>query len=863
VQKFIRRLNYWFRRSKLDADMAEELEFHQAMVQRDLEQSGLGADRAFHAGRLAMGNATLAREDSRAVWIWPWLQSVWQDLDYAARSFRRQPRFALVAIVALALAIGLNTSLFTVFNAIALRPWPVKEPGRVVKVFSVIKNPAKGFDNVGGFSLGECRYFAEHSKSMTGFFATRGEGGIHMDSAKVRVEYVSGSYFRVLGVEMESGRGFLPEEDRADRPVAVAVLSHTAWQNRFGGDPGVIGRPIRVEDAPFTIVGVAPPVFGGTSPELTDLWIPHPAVAFIRPNESWVRSFLHDPNFCCSDIAGRLAPGVTREQARAELSLLSADFRRQFNEKSDGVILSGTAILQKPGRKTRQIYGVFSLMFTGVMLVLLLACANVGNLLLARASARRREIGIRLSLGAGRRRIIRQLLTESLALAGVAAIFGVCLACVSPGPLFTRVVGQTSFHLQPDATVLAYTLGLAVLACLAFGLAPALHATRSGISGALRQRLPLRSFLLAVQVAISVILLTGAGLLIRGIQHVRSQDPGFAIQDIASLSFEFPIGAYKDKRIGTFFQDLTHGLDGVPGAQPFGLSVLEPLGTTRGYRGFRLPNENEKQERPILINTVSAGYFDVLRIPIVAGRNFEPADSGRGVVLVNQAMVNRYLPGENPVGKTIVVSNSPFEIAGVVRNAHTWALDEVEPAIYSPISFGVPPRLLLHNTPANVAAVTALVKNLDPRVQMKATPLSENLDRWLDSSRIGAMIAGMLGILALSLASIGISGVFAYAVQQRTQEIGIRVALGAQPRQVAAVVLGSAARSLAAGLAVGFGCALAGSRMIRQYLFGLSSADPVTYAAVIFTLAFAGLLATYLPTRRAIRLNPIKALHYE
>jgi len=226
-------------------------------------------------------------------------------------------------------------------------------------------------------------------------------------------------------------------------------------------------------------------------------------------------------------------------------------------------------------------------------------------------------------------------------------------------------------------------------------------------------------------------------------------------------------------------------------------------------------------------------------------------------------MVNRYLPGENPVGKTIVVSNSPFEIAGVVRNAHTWALDEVEPAIYSPISFGVPPRLLLHNTPANVAAVTALVKNLDPRVQMKATPLSENLDRWLDSSRIGAMIAGMLGILALSLASIGISGVFAYAVQQRTQEIGIRVALGAQPRQVAAVVLGSAARSLAAGLAVGFGCALAGSRMIRQYLFGLSSADPVTYAAVIFTLAFAGLLATYLPTRRAIRLNPIKALHYE
>ena len=839
------------------------------MIQGELEQSGLAAEEASLAGRRAMGNTTLMREDSRAVWIWPWLESIWRDLAYALRSFRRQPGFALVAILTLSCAIGLNTSLFTVFNAVALRPWPVRDPARMVKVFRLMKNPPKGFDSVGGFSVAEYRYLAEHSKSMAGFFVTRGEGGVYMDNARIRAEYVTASYFRVLGVEMERGRGFLADEDRIEAPQAVGVLTHAAWQSHFGGDPGVIGRTVRLEEIPFTIVGVAPAEFGGTSPERNDLWIPLSAIALLHPNESWVRGFLRDPTYCCSEIAGRLATGFSREQARAELSLLSSGFKQQFHEKSDGIVLSGTALLQRPGRKVRQIYGIFALMFGGVTLVLLLACANVGNLLLARAAARRREIGIRLSIGAGRTRVIRQLLTEGFALACIAAACGLSLAYMLPAPLFARVAGDFSFRLEPDAMVLGYTLGLAVLACVAFGLAPAMHATRGSFSGALKQqhaesrsRLPLRSVLLALQVSVSVILLVGAGLLTRGIEHVRALDPGFAVQDIASVSFEFPTSAYRSARLSAFFHDLATGLDSLPGAAPFGLTGLEPLGNSKSFTGFHLPNENESQQKSILTNAVSPDYFAVLRIPVVAGRNFGPEDAGHDVILVNQVMADRYFPGENPIGKTILTGR-PQQIVGVVRNAYTWGLDEVEPAFYTPISFVEPPHLLLRNTTSNMTALAAMTKRLDPRVQMHVKLLSDNLDRWLSASRMGAMVAGMLGILALLLASIGIAGVFAYSVQQRTHEIGVRIALGAQPRQVIAAVLGTSARSLVAGLAVGLAGALAASRFIRQYLFGLSSLDPLTYAAVLLVLALAGIAATYLPARRAIKLDPIKALHYE
>ncbi len=853
MQKLVRRLWYILRRDRADAELAEEMEFHQAMLRQQLGDA-----------RQAMGNTAISREDARAVWIWPWMESIGQDLAYAGRGFLRQPGFTLVAVLALACAIGLNTSLFTVFNAIALRPWSVPDPGRVVRAFTIVKNPPRGLDNINGFSYGEYRYLAEHSKSMAGLFTERGDSGLHLERAKARVETVSDSYFRVLEVGMQQGRGFLAGEDNMGAPQAVAVLSYTAWQNRFGGDPGLVGHVVHLEEAPFTVVGIAPADFAGTSPERTDVWIPTGALPLVYPNETWARDFERDPNVCCVDVAGRLAPGISRAQARSELSLLRAEFDRTIHEQSDGVVLSGTPVLQKPGRKVLQIYAVFGVMFAAVMLVLLLACANVGNLLLARAAARRKEIAVRLSLGAGRRRLIRQLLTESLALACAAGALGIGLAYVLPGPLFTRAVGEVSFRLRPDGTVLLYTFGLAVLACIAFGLAPALHATRGSFHDALKQRtatgsrISLRGLLLAVQVAISVILLVGAGLLVRAIQRARSHDPGFAVDGMASITLEFPSSAYHGARLNAFYQDLSSGLDGVP----FGFSSVEPLGNTMNFAKINLPGAPSSQSLAILTNTVSARYFDVLRIPIVEGRNFQPADAGAPVVLVNQAMANRYFPGESAVGRTIL-AGKPRQIIGVARNAHTVGLDTVQPIVYYPVSFGTTPRLILGNTPANLANVEALVKRLDPRVQVQVVPLTRNMDRWLSSSRMGAVIAGMLGMLALALASIGVSGVFAYAVQQRTQEIGIRMALGARPAQVMRVVFGWAARSLVAGLAIGLVGAVAASRLLEQYLLGLSLLDPIAYAAAIVVLSVAGLAATYLPTRSAVKLDPVQALRQE
>ena len=866
--KLIRRLQYFLRRRRQDTDLAEEMRFHQAMVEQDLERSGMTAREASVASRRAMGAITRMREESRGVWIWPWAESVWQDLAYAARSFRRQPGFAAIAILALAFAIGLNTSLFTVFNAVALRPWSVRDPGRMVHVFSLLRDVVKQFDETGGFSVAEYRYLAEHARSMTGLFLMRSEGGMHTGVGRTRAMYVTSNYFRVLGVEMERGRGFLAEEERTGPAEAVAVLNYATWQNRFGGDPAILGRRMRIEDVPFTIVGVTPPDFVGTSPEPTDIWLPLGSMALLAPNDSWPVKFLNDRKACCADVAGRLAPGITRQQARTELGLLREEFYRQFGEKSLGVVLAGTAPLQSVGRKAGNFYAVFALMFAGVMLVLLLACANVGNLLLARAVARRREIGVRLSLGAGRVRLVRQLLTESLLLAVAASGLGVLVAFALPGPLFIRTVGEVSFPLRPDSVVLAFALGLAMVSCGAFGLAPALHATRGGLSDALKQRgaprgrLSLRSSLLAVQVAGSVILLVGAGLMVRGVQHARTLDPGFAVQGVASVSFDFPATAYQTPRVTGFYQSLMQGLEALPAANPFGFTEIEPLGNTRSYTSFHLPGQDRSHEDGILTNHVSPGYFQTLRIPLVAGRNFEPADAGRNVVMVNQAMADRYFPHERAVGKTVIV-DQPLEIVGVVRNAHTWTLDDVDPAMYWPLSFGLPPRLLLSHTAANVAAVTAMSKSLDARVEMRVTRLSDNLDQWLSATRIAALIAGMLGILALSLAVIGIAGVFAFAVEQRTQEIGIRVALGARPAQVIAVVVGSAARALVAGLLVGLAGAVLASRLIGKYLFGLNPLDPLAYAGVLLTLAAAGLAATYLPARRSLKLDPIRALHYE
>ncbi len=499
--RLFRRIRYWLSARRRYDDLTEELEFHRAMLEAD------GG-----AGRVALGNATIALEQSRSVWIWPWFESVTQDVRYALRSMKRQPGFALIAIVALGAAIGLDVSLFTVFDAVALRLHPVSDPPRFVKIFSLRDSP----NAEPGFSVQEFRYLASHSRTFSGLIVMQdafAHFGFEPFGKSTHGMFVAADHFAVIGLPMQSGRGFLPEEDSVDAPRNVIVLSDALWRGHFGADPAIVGRLVRLDDHPFTVVGIAAQNFRGTSQGREDFWLPLAALPLLYPNDRWPRNLLTNPDACCSFLAGRLRRGVSREQAQAELDVLSSQFHTRFRLPPAHVLLTeATMLAGNPASTT--VLPIFRLMFAGVTLVVLLACANTGNLLVARAATRRREIEVRRALGAGRARIVRQLLTESLLLSLGAAAIGLALAWRLPTVVVGRMVSRNGefppVELTPDLTVTRYALALAALTCLGFGLAPALFGTRDATR---ETRMPLRGILLSVQVAISVALLVGAGLL--------------------------------------------------------------------------------------------------------------------------------------------------------------------------------------------------------------------------------------------------------------------------------------------------------------------------------------------------------------
>ena len=636
--KLIRRLGFWLSSSRRAAELAEEMDFHRDML------SSHGITEA------AMGNTTLAREDARAVWIWPWLESLWQDTVYGLRAMCREPAFTATVLLALGSAIGVNTTLFSMFNAFALKPWTVRDPARVVTVSL--------FDRNGGRDLGiaEYRYLAAHAQTMSGLVAMRNGEQVKLGDRPLQLTYVSGNYFRVLGVDPERGRGFLDEEDRAGDPQAVVVISHDLWQDRLGADPGIVGRTIRLDDVPFTVVGVTPADYTGTNPLRNDLWTPLPARTLLRPGDPGVKPWLTRPEVCCTPIAGRLAPGVSRARAAAELSVLIEQFRTEnrLNGGRPNVVLAGTSWMAG-SRKKAQAVASIALLFVAVTLVLLLACANTGNLLLARAAVRRREIAVRLSLGGSRFRLVRQLLVESLLLALAAAAVALPMALLTASTILRRLAPETTFRIAPDFRVLAYTIGIAALSCLAFGLAPALHGTAGSIASALktdvplnRTRLPLRSILLAVQVAISVVLLAGASMLIRGLQRAQNLDPGFDVRNVTVLSIDLPASQYAGPRAQTLTSTLQAELEGARDLPPTGLAQSAPLGNSTYMTSFQVLEPVRSPLMHIWVSSVSPGYFNALRIPFLEGRNFTAEDAPQSIV-VNESAARRWWPGESPL----------------------------------------------------------------------------------------------------------------------------------------------------------------------------------------------------------------------
>lgn len=845
-----RRIRMLFRLRRMEAELAEEIEFHKSM-----------------SGGCAFGNGTRAMEDARAVWLAPAVESVMQDIRYGLRTLISHGGFTCTAALALGIAIGLNTSLFTVFNATAIRPWPVKDPGRVVNVHTMPPAPDVKVPN--GFSVAEFRFLNENSKMTSGFLLTRqervrtGEDGL---TRNARAVVVSGNFFDLLGIPMQLGRGFLPEEDRVDSPQAVAVLPFVKWRSEYGSDPTIVGRKIGIDGVPFTVVGVATEEFTGTLPDGTDIWIPMSSLSLMRPDEG-TRRFLTDPHNCCSWLTARLAPGVTKSQAQAEIDALSTRYRRSQNIVPGSILLSSTAHFDNPERK-KAVLPAFGLFFIGVFLVLALACANVGNLLLARSATRTREIAVRLSVGASRGRVIRQLITESFLVALLAGAIGVLLASELPSIVVNRLAPDgVALHLSPDTTVLAYTLAVCILSCLLFGLAPAFRATRVDLETALKQRSAsersatgMRNVLLGVQLALSVVLLVGAALMARGVAAARSMDPGFEINGVSIVNVDFPANAYTPQRNPAFWSALQDSLREFPNLAHAAITSNPPLSSKRMITAFRRQGEPEQRSTMAILQEVSPEFFPLLHLSLIAGRPFRTHE-GADSVIVSKTLANRYFPNENCVGKTII-SGNPKTIVGVANDAYTYGLGQYEPIIYKPFEGAGGDAMLLISS-AGTHEIKAAAARLDPRVRVRVTPLSSNLERWLVGPQLSAALAGILGVFALILATIGVSGVFAYNVEQRRKEIGIRLAMGAEGGQIISMLVSAGLRAVLIGLAAGFAGAAILSRMIRTFLFGVPLLDPYAYAGVAMILALAGVIATWVPASRATRIDPMTALRYE
>ena len=819
------------------------------------------------------------------------LESLWLDVVYAARSFRTQLGMAATIVLVLGAVIGLNTTLFTVLAGIAWRPWPgVSNPNEVVRLY--LRDPsgqASGFSLVDALALSRAESLASVAAMRQETVRVGAGDAVSARSALM----VSGDFFSLLGVRFAHGRGFLDQENQVG--AAVAVISHAYWQSSFGGNPAVLGSPMQINDTPFTIVGVIAADFGSAEPAYDkSVFLPAAAYPLLNPQEPAYRSLLRDSTQCCADVIGRLAPGVTPARAQAELDVLSRGVASFSGNPATGIIVTGTSFASQPGRvDSAQAWATAALLIVALLLVWLIACANVGNLLLSRAAGRVGEIGTRLALGGSRGRIVRQLLIEGFILALVSAAIGVAVAFQLPFVVFRIVAdpgttGFFPFSVVPDAAVTTYAVLLAAASAISFGLAPALLVTRADIVEWLKGRdaMPTRTFhlrgaLLAVQTSVSIVLLVSASLLIRGVQRQAGEfDPGFRVDDVTSVRFELPEGVYDRARAVDFFDQVAQGVSALP-LQAAAFASYDPFSRFRNGTAFHLPGQDLRQAQMVFFTNVSADYLRALDVPLRSGRYFNTGDIERESVIVNEAMARQYWPNENPVGKTFLMRpRGPVnemvtrEIVGVVGDVRVTPSTTVRPMFYQATRPGSDvygfisrdprasqaPVLVIRGTADLVQTIGRIAARVDPRVRVQATPLSDSRDAMLQTARWGPILAATLGLFALALTTVGVSGVFAYAVRQRRREIGVRMALGAPPSAVVHLILSRHARALGVGLALGLAGSVAASMILRYRLHGVSPFDPATYLSVATLLVVCGMAAGFVPARRATRINPLETL---
>jgi putative ABC transport system permease protein len=804
-----------------------------------------------------------------------------RDLRYSLRTLRKNPGFTVVAVIALALGIGVNTSIFSLYNALALRPLPVKDPGRVVRLFQT----HFGESGAGVFSYPEYVDYRDRNPVLSGVAAWSWASAVMGSGDRVedvKAMFVSGNYFDVLRADTAAGRTFVPEEDRTPDSHPVVVLSYGFWERRFARDPAVVGRTILLNGNPFTVVGVVARNFVGTDVEAPEIWLPIMMSATIAPERG--TGIFQDRNGHWLQVIGRLKPGVSWAQAQASMDVLARQLAQSYSEeKNSGVLLATATFLPPNVEKVSK--PIVALVMGAVGLVLLIACANVANLLLARATARQKEIGLRLSLGATRWRLVRQLLTESLVVSLLSGVAGLLLAAWSSSVLMRLLTppftGTLNFNVRPDLRVLGYAFAVSLATGIIFGLVPAFHASKPGVNDLIKskgRRAWASDLFVVAQVGLCAILLVAAGLLLRALGRAQTTDPGFDTEHVVALSLDMRLHHYDTAAAVAFERRVADRLRSTPGVKTVSLAATVPLGSADMATSVVIEGHEPKPDAPPLIvgqDVVSPDFFETLGISVLRGRGFQDADWNKGpeVVIINETMARRFWPGQEAIGKRLRVGDSKeyAEIVGVVketRSTYLWETDELY--LYSPAKAENNPgpdlKILVRaagNAQALMGALAGVVRELDRGVQVSVKPLDENLEIWIWPSKVGATLAAAFGLLALTLAAVGIYGVVAYTVGRRTHEIGIHVALGAQRGDVLRKVLGHGVVLVAAGGTAGLATGFAISRLLAKFLYGLPAGDPVTFSAVAASLVAVALIANYVPARRALRVDPMVALRHE
>jgi predicted permease len=812
--------------------------------------------------------------------------NLWQDLRYGFRRLLKTPGFTLVAVISLALGIGANTAIFSLVDTVLLRPLPVREPKQLVEVYGTLH---RGADYTIQSHLNYKDYRDRSGDVLSGLLAYRfAPMGLSHNGANERVWgfLVSGNYFDVLGVQPALGRGFLPEEDQTEGSHPVAIISYGCWQSRFGGDPSIVGRAAAINNRQFTVVGVAPKGFAGTeiaySPEV---YVPLMMAKQIEPGNSWLESRTDDNLF----TVGRLKEGVTKSQAEAALAALTNQLAQEHPQENEG---RGVRLLP-PGLflpEIRDSVITFSAVLMGVVgLVLLLACVNLANLLLARATERRKEIAIRLALGASRARLIRQLLTESVVLSLAGGALGLLLATwvndlVSAIKLPTDIA--LVFDLRIDWRVLAFTLGVSLLTGVVFSLLPALQSSNPDVVPALKdetslggfRRSRLRNALVVAQVALSLVLLISAGLIVRGLQAAQAMHPGFNPQNAVALSFDLGLQGYDEQRGRIFQRELIERARQIPGVRSVTLTDSLPLSINYNNSGIYIEGQPAALNSDLPLATpIYAGldYFKTLGISIMRGRDFAAQEDTKEsrVAVVNETFARKFWHGEDAVGKRFNFgspSDPYWTVIGVAADGKYNSLGEdPKPVVYRPLmrdynsSATLVARVEGDPLPT-LAALGRAVQSLDPTLPVYSPKtLSEHMQIPLFPARMAAIVLGSFGALALVLAAIGIYGVMSYVVAGRTREIGLRMALGADRASVLRLIVGQGMTLALIGLGVGLVLAFAAARLLTSQLYGVSPTDPATFAGVVVLLSAVAFLACYVPARRATKVDPMIALRYE